>query len=64
MIEKEYNYFLLICDICSEPAEDFFETFDDAVAGKRKARWSSQKKEGKWQDVCPSCYGKQESEDW
>ena len=34
MIEKEYNYFLLICDICSE-----FETFDDAVGcyGKQES---------------------------
>lgn len=55
MIDKFGGMYSLTCDICEEEApKDFFE-FQDAVDYKKANGWKSQKRNGKWQDVCPDC---------
>ena len=57
---SDHNYDL-ICDICYESADEFFEDFHDAVLYKKREGWKSRKDEnGNWEDVCPNC---QENED-
>ena len=55
MIDKIEGRYHLICDICGEEAEKSFDTFDGAVDYKVDSEWISQKQDGEFQDVCPSC---------
>lgn len=56
MIQREGKHdFALICDICSEPTEENFEDFWQAVKFKQNNGWKSQKRDGEWEDVCPEC---------
>jgi len=55
MIDKQYDKFLLICDICVDPASCTFFEFDEAVNYKREFGWKSQKLNGHWYDICPDC---------
>ncbi len=56
MIDKEYGEFILVCDICGEAtAGDGWQTFQEAVDGKKQAGWKSQRHNGVWQDVCLEC---------
>jgi len=52
MIEKDYNLYILVCDVCGE--EKAFDSFDDAVETK-KASWKSKAENGIWVDMCPEC---------
>lgn len=44
----------LICDICGEEIDGFFD-LENAVAHKRSEGWKSEKHKGEWQDICPEC---------
>ena len=55
MIEKQWNSFILVCDICGEQAEKEFDNFHDAVDYKKSEGWKSQKRNSQWEDVCPEC---------
>lgn len=57
MIDKNYGSYMLICDICGDEAEENFDTFQDAVDGKKELNWESQKTNKGWEDVCPICNG-------
>ena len=54
-IEKDYDIYIAVCDICGDdigPFEDFY----DAVDAKRAAGWRSRKDaHGEWLDLCPAC---------
>ena len=55
MIDKSFGSYVLICDICQEESEERFDTFQDAVDGKKELGWKSQKTNKGWQDVCTNC---------
>lgn len=57
MIQRYYDGYLLVCDVCGERAEPDFDAFDDAVDFKIDHGWKSQKQHGEWEDVCPDCQG-------
>lgn len=52
-IEKDYDIYIALCDICGDdigPFEDFY----DAVDAKKAAGWRSRKDaHGEWLDICP-----------
>jgi hypothetical protein len=59
MIEKVGGEFELICDVCEESADEFFDEFYDAVEYKKDNGWRSRKDaKGNWEDVCPECQEK------
>lgn len=57
-IEKRYvgrtHYYALICDHCGEEAGEF-DTFQDAVDGKKDTGYRSINEKGQWSDYCPDC---------
>ena len=53
MIERDYNLYILVCDICGE--EKTFDSFEEAVEAKKKEGWKSKKESGQWLDICPEC---------
>lgn len=55
MIERNGDFFILICDICGDCTPEEFDDFRDAVAYKWHNGWRSQKHQGEWEDVCPEC---------
>jgi len=55
MIDKQYGKYHLICEICGEEAEECFDSFGEVVEYKKYNGWISQKTEGRWQEICPSC---------
>jgi hypothetical protein len=55
MIDKNYEGYMLCCDICMEENEGPFEHFADAVEHKLGNGWKSRKIKGEWHDVCPEC---------
>jgi len=55
MISKEYKKYTLICDICNGGTDEEFDTFQDAVDGRKEIGWKVRKIDGEWQDVCPEC---------
>jgi hypothetical protein len=59
MIDKHFGEYVLVCDICEEEAGERWETFQDAVEGKKKLGWKSQNAGNGWEDVCPSCQKKE-----
>lgn len=55
MIDKHFGDYIVICDICSEELDEGFDTFQDAIDGKKKAGWISEKRSKGWFDVCTDC---------
>lgn len=55
MIEKQWDTYILVCDICGEKAETEYHSWDDAVYGKKNEGWQSKKDSNVWLDVCPNC---------
>ena len=47
--------YTVYCDVCGEEAEEVFDTFMDTVEYKKANGWKSQRRNGEWEDVCPSC---------
>lgn len=55
-IDKQYNKFLLICDICDEPLDEKFATWEEAVQAKKNNNWQSKRiSAGYWHDICTEC---------
>ena len=54
MIDKQFNSYVLICDICYDEQE-YFDSFDEAVEGKKELGWKSKKTINGWHDICPKC---------
>ena len=54
-IQKEYGYEILTCDICIEPVEHAFDTWDEAIDYKKEHGWKAKKDDNEWIDVCPDC---------
>ena len=54
MILKEYGKYRLICDNCDEIIETY-DSWDEAVEGKKEQQVKSSKIDGKWIDVCYEC---------
>ena len=52
MVEKDYDNYILICDICGE--NEVHDSFDEAVEVK-KAEWGTKFEKGQWIDMCPCC---------
>lgn len=42
MIDKQFNSYVLICDICCDEQE-YFNSFDEAVEDKKELGWKSKK---------------------
>lgn len=56
VIDKHFGDYILVCDYCEEEAEECWDTFQDAVDGKRKLGWKSKRiGNGRWKDICPNC---------
>lgn len=55
MIDKQHGRYVIICDICCNEADERFDTFTEAVDGKKKLRFRSKMEGGGWIDVCPEC---------
>jgi hypothetical protein len=55
MIENQFGSFILVCDICGEEPEEYWDNFQDAVDGKKELGWISQKTSKGWHDICPEC---------
>jgi len=55
LIDKHFGDYILICDICGEDSEECFDTFQDAVDGKKDLGWLSEKRSKGWIDICPDC---------
>jgi len=55
MINRVYGKFELSCDVCGEPADEKFDSFQDAVDYKKSESWESQRCGDIWQDTCPDC---------
>ena len=53
MITQEYNKYKLYCDCCDNCLE--FDSFEEAVAYKKKEGWKSFRNAGMWEDCCPEC---------
>lgn len=53
MIERDRNTYLLICDICG--GIEIYDTFDEAVEGKKIDGWKSEIEKSQWIDICPDC---------
>jgi len=49
------RHYVLVCDHCGDEAGDF-DTFEDAVDGKRDYGFHSTKASGFWEDVCEDCW--------
>lgn len=59
MIDREYQEYFLVCDICGEEVNGF-EDFEDALDYKENEGWESKPGEQLdlkygWVDVCPKC---------
>jgi hypothetical protein len=54
MIEKSYNEFRLICDICGKEKAGF-EYWDEAKDAKKELGWISRNTNGEWEDICDDC---------
>lgn len=57
MIDREYDRFVLICDMCGNGAGKTFFEFEDALNHARLAGWQLQWGKGYWQNICPECQG-------
>ena len=55
MIDRQFNEYVLSCDICGEEIEDTFTTFQEAVDFKKENGWKSKFEDDEWQDICPNC---------
>ena len=55
MMTQEYNKYKLYCDCCDNCLE--FDSFEEAVAYKKKEGWGSVNYDGEWEDYCPECLG-------
>jgi len=55
MINKEYGQFTYICDNCGAGTDEKFNTWQDAVDGKKDIGWKSEKTSTGWLDLCPDC---------
>ena len=55
MINNIYGHYHLACDICEQEARINFGEFDSAVRFKKDEGWKSQRRNGRWEDVCPEC---------
>ncbi len=55
MIDNQFGNHVLICDFCEEESEEYWDTFQDAVDGKKEVGWSSQRTSKGWKDICPEC---------
>jgi hypothetical protein len=54
MIDKEYNQYVLACDICNYEVK-YFDLFQEAVDYIKENGWLSRKLDGEWMDICPEC---------
>ena len=57
MIDKEYGEYILVCDVCGREVNGF-ESWQDAVDGKRESGFVSRKINNHWEDWCHSCKNK------
>jgi len=59
MITKEYNKYVLVCDVCGEEVGGF-DDWEDALDYKTQEVWRSGRGEqldlkNEWIDICPKC---------
>ena len=55
MITKEYGVYKIVCDICETTSCADYETFDEAVEGKKDNGYQSKKYSDGWKDICSDC---------
>ena len=55
MITKEYGVYKIVCDICEATSCADYETFDEAVEGKKDNGYQSKKYSDGWKDICSDC---------
>lgn len=52
---REYNKYILSCDIGGEVAEEKFYSFREAKIYADENGWQAKKEYGAWINVCPEC---------
>lgn len=55
MINEEYGKFQLVCDICQNEHEQQYDTWSEAVEGKREAGFRVKREGGGYIDICRNC---------
>lgn len=54
MIERDYNLYILVCDSCGEEYGTY-DSFEEAVAAKKKLNFVSKREGKQWIDICEDC---------
>jgi len=54
-IEKTGCWFELICDACGDRVLQAFDEIWEIASYKKLNGWTSKKRNGEWEDVCPYC---------
>ena len=54
-IEKQYNKYILICDVDGEAHDEEYDTFSEAIDVKKELGWKSEMQNGEWVDMCKEC---------
>lgn len=61
MIDKLYDQYEMICDICDDTGIPC-DTFNECRHVMRDQGWRTKKVDGEWMDMCPSCYAQYQVE--
>ena len=54
-IERDGNIYTVICDKCGAIIDEEYDSFQEAVQGKKDNNWKSINIDGEWEDRCPDC---------
>lgn len=59
MIRKEYGVYFITCDCCGDQVGEHYETFQDAVDGRRDdPNIRTRQVDCEWRDTCHECEGR------
>lgn len=56
-IQRNYEGWVLVCDICQNEADQVFEFWGDVVdyTAEKDNGWIKKYEGGGWIDICPAC---------
>lgn len=61
MIDKIYDSYEMICDVCGDIGEPC-DTWNDVRHSIKRQGWRTTKVDGDWMDLCPTCYAELKAE--
>lgn len=59
MIDKEYNKYFVICDVCGEASDEQFDTFAEAKEYAASNGYKTTRVDRDWFDICSTCQEKE-----